>query len=382
MNHAPRARRHRVLVVDDDNVTRTLTQRLLEALGHEVDSARDGHEGLEKLKAGFDLALLDLVMPGMDGFELCERIRQDPNGADVPVIMVTSKATREDRLRAVEAGANDFIAKPVDEAELRIRSASLLKMKDATDALKLYRDHLEELVEERSASLRLTLYDACDAQHQMYLAQLDTVHRLAIVAEYKDRVTARHIERMSEYCATLARGLKLPPDEVELLLHASRMHDVGKIAIPDAILQKSGSLSDDEWTVMRRHPETGAAILGDSTSQVIEAGRVIALHHHEWWNGRGYPYGLSGERISLWGRICAVADVFDAITSERPYKPAFSNEEGLRELHDGRGLHFDPRIVDVFDERLDEIVDVQQRLRDPISAPRATDTRTRGTAAT
>jgi cyclic di-GMP phosphodiesterase len=381
MNRAQRNGRHRVLVVDDDNVSRTLTQRLLEALGHEVVSARDGNEGLENLQAGFDLALLDLMMPGMDGFELCERIRQDPNGADVPVIMVTSKASREDRLRAVEAGANDFIAKPVDEAELRIRSASLLKMKDATDALKLYRDHLEELVEERSASLRLTLYDACDAQHRMYLAQLDTVHRLAIVAEYKDRVTARHIERMSEYCATLARGLKLSSDEVELILHASRMHDVGKIAIPDAILQKSGSLNDEEWTVMRRHPETGAAILGDSTSQVIEAGRVISLHHHEWWDGRGYPQGLSGERISLWGRICAVADVFDAITSERPYKPAFSNEEGLRELRDERGLHFDPRIIDVFLDRFDEVVHVQQRLRDPVNASPASDGGARGTPA-
>jgi len=382
MNHPSRRSRRRVLVVDDDNVTRTLTVRLLEALGHEVDSARDGAEGLAKLKAGVDLVLLDVVMPGMDGFELCEHIRREPNGADVPVIMVTAKASREDRLRAVEAGANDFIAKPVDEAELRIRSASLLKMKEATDALKMYRDHLEELVEERSASLRLTLYDACDAQHRMYLAQLDTVHRLAIVAEYKDRVTARHIERMSEYCATLARGLNLPTDEVELILHASRMHDVGKIAIPDAILQKSGSLSDEEWAVMRQHPETGAAILGNSTSQVLEAGRVISLHHHEWWDGGGYPRGLSGDRIPLWGRICAVADVFDAITSERPYKPAFSNDEGLRVLYDGRGTHFDPAIIDVFAARFDEIRHVQARLRDPINGSTATRVRTHGTSAT
>jgi len=382
MNQPTRNARHRVLVVDDDNVTRTVALRLLEALGHDVESARDAAEGLEKLQLGVDLVLLDVVMPGMDGFELCERIRRDANGADVPIIMVTAKATREDRLRAVEVGANDFIAKPVDEAELRIRSASLLKMKDATDAMKMYRDHLEELVEERSASLRLTLYDACDAQHRMYLAQLDTVHRLAIVAEYKDRVTARHIERMSEYCATLARGMAVPPDEVELILHASRMHDVGKIAIPDAILQKSGSLTNEEWAVMRQHPETGAAILSNSTSQVLEAGRVIALHHHEWWDGRGYPRGLSGRNIPLWGRICAVADVFDAITSERPYKPAFSNDEGLRILHDGRGTHFDPELVDVFVERYDEIRHVQQRLRDPINASTATHVRTRGTSAT
>ena len=337
----------------------------MEGLGHDVVSARDGTEGLARLTPDIDLVLLDVVMPDIDGFEVCSRIRSDGHGADVPVIMVTAMASREDRLRAVEVGANDFIAKPVDEAELRIRSASLLKMKDAQDALKLYRDHLEELVEERSAELRLTLYDACDAQHRTYLAQLDTVERLAVVAEYKDRVTARHIHRMSEYCAVIARGLKLKAEEVELVLHASRMHDVGKIAIPDAVLQKPGPLDATEWDLMRRHPLTGAAILANSASQVLEAGRVIALNHHEKWDGSGYPNGLAGEDIPLWGRICAVADVFDAVTSERPYKVAFSNDESLRIMRAGGGTHFDPRLIDLFFDRLDDILAIQTRLRDP-----------------
>jgi putative two-component system response regulator len=353
-----------VLVIDDDEVTRTIVQMFLEALGHDVESAPDGLEGLAKLGLGVDLVLLDVVMPGLDGFEVCRRIRGDPHGQDVPVIMVTSMASRDDRLRAVEAGANDFIAKPIDETELRVRSASVLKMKDAQDALKSYQAHLEEIVEERTANLRTALEERADAQRRAYLAQLDTVERLAIVAEYKDKVTARHIHRMSEYSAVIARGLKRPPAEVEVILHASRMHDVGKIAVPDAILRKPSSLDGPEWIVMHRHPTIGSIILDNSTSEILQAARVIALSHHERWDGTGYPSGLAGEDIPLWGRICAVADVFDAITSARPYKGACSNEEAVRILREARGTQFDPQVLDVFLEHLDEILAVQSKFRD------------------
>jgi putative two-component system response regulator len=203
-----------------------------------------------------------------------------------------------------------------------------------------------------------------EAQRIAYQAQLETVERLAILAEYKDKVTARHIQRMSEYSAVIARGLKLPPAEVELILHASRMHDVGKIAVPESILRKPSSLDPQEWTVMRQHSTIGSRILDNSSSQILQAGRVIALHHHERWDGAGYPNGLAGSDIPLWGRICAVADVFDAVTSERPYKPAFPNEEALQLLRDGRGTHFDPRVVDVFFECLDEILAIQDRHKD------------------
>ena len=360
------ARRKRVLVIDDDEVTRRITSALVRALGHEAEPARDGIEGLAKLRLDIDLVLLDVVMPAMDGFEVCRRIRRDPHGHDVPVVMVTSQETREDRLLAVEAGANDFIAKPVDETELRVRSASLLKMKDALDALKRSQTELEEIVEQRTASLRHALEEMAQAQRLAYVAQLETVERLAIVAEYKDQVTARHIRRMSEYCAVIARGLRLPPGEVELILHASRMHDVGKIAVPDAILRKPSRLDEPELSIMRRHPTIGAIILDNSSSQVLQAGRVIALCHHERWDGGGYPSGLAGEDIPLWGRICAVADVFDAVTSERPYKPAFPNDEAMRILRDGRGSQFDPRVVDAFFERLEEILAVQAEHSDPV----------------
>ena len=356
--------RRRILVIDDDEGIRGITQMLVEALGHEVEAARDGIEGLAKLQLGVDLVLLDVVMPGLDGFDVCRRIRQDPAGRDVPVIMVTSLATREHRLHAVEAGANDFIAKPVDETELRVRTTSLLKLKATQDELKRYHTHLETMCEERTVSLRKALDQMAAAQRLAYHAQLETVERLAMLAEYKDLVTARHIQRMSEYSAVLARGMKLPPAEVELILHASRMHDVGKVAVPESILRKPAPLDPQEWTVMRQHSAIGGRILDNSSSEILKAGRVIALHHHERWDGRGYPDGLAGNDIPLWGRICAVADVFDAVTSERPYKPAFTNEYALQLLRDGRGKHFDPRVVDVFFECLDEIVAIQDKYKD------------------
>jgi putative two-component system response regulator len=356
--------RKRVLVIDDDEGIRRITQMLVEGLGHDVEAARDGLEGLAKLHLGVDLVLLDVVMPGLDGFDVCRRIRQDPGGRDVPVIMVTTLETKEHRLYAVEAGANDFIAKPVDETELRVRATSLLTMKAAQDEVKRYQTHLETMCEERTASLRKALEHMAEAQRMAYQAQLETVERLAILAEYKDKVTGRHIQRMSEYSAVLARGLKLPPSEVELILHASRMHDVGKIAVPEAILRKPAELDMQEWTVMRQHSAIGSRILENSSSQILQAGRVIALNHHERWDGRGYPAGLAGSDIPLWGRICAVADVFDAVTSERPYKPAFPNDEALEILREGKGKHFDPRVVEVFFECLDDILAIQKKYKD------------------
>ena len=354
----------RILVVDDDQATLAVTVAIIRAEGYDVESATDGIEGLAKLQLGIDLVLCDLVMPGLDGFEVCRRIRRDPIAGDIPIIMVTSMAGRDDRLRAVDAGASDFIGKPIDEAEFRVRAASLLKLKAAQDALKGYQLHLEDLVRQRTASLRLALEQMAEAQRLAYLAQLDTVERLAIVAEYKDTVTARHIERMSHYCAAIARGLNLPPGEVELIQHASRMHDLGKIAVPDVILRKPSGLDSREWHVMRSHAAIGGVILNNSSSELLQAGRVIALSHHERWDGTGYPSGLTGANIPLWGRICAVADTFDAVTSERSYKPAYSNEIAFNILREGQGSQFDPRVVDVFFECLEMILEIQARHRD------------------
>ena len=358
----------RILIVDDEEQNRELLEAMVESLGYEPDVARDGVEALAKLQLDVDLVLLDVMMAGMDGFQVAKRIRRDPRGAEVPIIMVTGLTSREDRLAAVECGANDFISKPFERIELRVRMASLLRMKEAQDALHNHRRELELLVERRTASLRDALQAMVEAQRQAHQAQLDTVERLAIAAEFKDKTTARHIHRMSQYSAIIARGLRLPPGEVESILHASRMHDVGKLGIPDDILRKPASLDQPEQDLMRQHTTIGGRILGNTSSTLLQAGHVIAMSHHEWWDGSGYPNGLSGEGIPLSGRICAVADVFDAVTSVRPYKPAFSNEEAYEILRRERGTHFDPHIVDVFFEHLGEVIEVQSRYRDGIVA--------------
>ena len=350
---------NRILIVEDDDVSRKLCKAMVESLGYEADSARDGIEALAKLKLEFDLVLLDVQLPAMDGYEIARRIRSDPQFAALPIVMVTSLESREDRLRATEAGANDFIAKPIDKTELRIRTNSLLKMKEAQDALKRQQMVLEETVARRTAMLRQTLEDMVEAQRTTHLAQLETIHCLALASEYKDKVTATHIARMSHYSALLARGLHLPPGEIELVFNASPLHDVGKIGIPDAILLKPGKLDADEWVVMKQHTVIGHRILCDSTSPLLQTGGVIALSHHEKWNGSGYPNGIAGENIPLYGRIVAVADAFDALTTERMYKKAFSNEKSYEILREGRGAHFDPKIIDLFFHLLDEVTSIQ-----------------------
>lgn len=355
----------RLLIVDDEAPNRDLLEALAEALGHEPELARDGVEALAKIKLDVDLVLLDVMMPGMDGFEVARRIRQDPDYGDVPIIMVTALTGMEDRLRAVEAGANDFITKPIDKTELRIRTASLLRMKEAQDLVKRHRRELEETVQRRTSALREALSDMAAAQRRTHEAHLDTLQRLVIAAEFKDDDTAIHLQRMSRYAALLAQKLNLPPGEVELIRLASPMHDVGKIGIPEHILLKPGKFTPDEMERMKQHTHIGSRILTGSSSELLKAGEIIALTHHEKWDGSGYPNGLAGEAIPLWGRISAVADVFDALTSPRPYKPAFPNEKAVQMLQEGRAKHFDPALIDLFLNHLDEAVAIQEECRRP-----------------
>ena len=352
----PKKRLQRILVVDDEEPNRDLLKQMIGVFGHEAELAKDGFEALAKLHMNIDLVLLDVVMPGMDGFEVARRIRSTSPTWDIPIIMVTARSGKEDRLRAVEAGANDFIAKPFDMTELKVRTASLLKMKEHQDAIKRYQLELEDTVQRRTADLRRALEEMSAAQKRTHEAYLDTIYRLALVAEYKDQYTGCHIARMSHICAILAGGLKLPPAEVEIIRAASPMHDVGKIGIPDAILLKPGKLTPEEWEVMKQHASIGARILSGSNSEVLHAGEIIALSHHEKWDGSGYPHGWVGEEIPLWGRICAVADVYDAITSERPYKKALSHERALQIMVEERGRHFDPKLLDLFLDNLEEII--------------------------
>jgi len=355
------SRTKRILIVDDEEQNRLLYMSILDELGHEYETAQDGIEALAKLELDIDLVLLDVKMPHMDGFEVARRIRRDRESFDVPIIMITALASREDRIRAVEAGANDFIAKPADLLEIQVRTASLLRMKDAQDELKRHKTELEEMVKRRTDSLRRSLDRVTEAQRRAYAAQIDTIHRLALAAEYKDKKTAAHIRRIGYYCSILGKGMDLSPGEVEIINLASPMHDVGKIGIPDEILLKKSSLTPVEFEIIKSHTTIGSSILQGSSSELLRAGEVIALSHHERWDGTGYPNGIAGDGIPLYGRICAVADNFDALTTKRPYKEAFSNERAIEIIREGSDSHFDPKVVAVFNENLDAILKTRKQ---------------------
>jgi len=351
----------RILIVDDEEGQLRELEDFFKSLGHEIELARDGFEALAKMKLGVDLVLLDVKMPGMDGYEVAKRIRENPAFIDVPVVMVTALDSKEDRLRAVEAGANDFVSKPIDVTELRVRTGFHLKMKEARNTIKRQQWELEERVREKTAALRTALQEVVEAQRKTYEAHLDTIRRLAVVAEHKDKGTAAHIQRVREYCGLLAEGLRLPPGEVELIHHASPMHDVGKVIVAEHILLKPGELDPGEWEIMRQHTVAGGQILTASSSELLQVGERIALSHHERWDGTGYPRGLAGEDIPAAGRICAVADVFDALMSERPYKKAFPAGRALEILREGRGKHFDPRVLDLFLKRRKAFIEIQKK---------------------
>jgi putative two-component system response regulator len=330
-----------ILVVDDDPINRKVLSRYLIGMGHTTVLAESGPEALSLLTPKVDLILSDIVMPEMDGYELVRIIRAEPLWDDIPVVMVTTLGDKEARLEAVQAGAIDYINKPLDELELRIRVAATLRTKEKADEVRRFQSELTSMVEDRTLALRTALM-------KLKEASLDVVHRLCSAAESKDTDTGTHLLRISDYCGAIAARLGLSEEEVELIRHASPMHDIGKIAVPDAVLMKPGPLDETEWQMMRQHPLHGARILSNPTNSLLVAGEQIARTHHERFDGSGYPNGLCGTDIPLFGRICAVADVFDALTTKRPYKEAFPMEQAVKIMVAGRGSHFDPQVLDVF----------------------------------
>jgi len=353
---------HRILVVDDLEPSRRLLGGMVKSLGYEIETAGDGLEALAKLSLDVDLLLLDVLMPGLDGYETARRIRSHADFHDLPIIMVTALDSREDRVRSVEAGASDFIAKPVDRTELRVRLGSQLRLKDAQDELKRNRSELEALVAGKTIALRQTLAEMVIAQREAHAAHLDSIHRLVLAAGFRDHGIATHIHRIGGYVGVLAQALHLPPGEVEILIHASPLHDVGKIAIPDSILLKAGPLTAEERAVMRTHTLIGGRILAGALSKVIQTGEVIALTHHEKWDGSGYPLGLAGEAIPLAGRLCAVVDAFDALTSDRPYREPLGSDQALGAMREDRGRHFDPALFDLFEQSFDRIKSLKSEM--------------------
>jgi putative two-component system response regulator len=347
-----------ILVVDDQPQNIELLEAILSPQGYEIVRAANGEEALEKLSGNkIDLMLLDVMMPGIDGFEVTRRVRQDNKHQLLPIILVTALRETEDKVKGIEAGCDDFISKPIDKTELLARVRSLVKVKAYNDLLSNYRNELESEVTSRTDELKHAL-------EMIKAASLDTIYRLSIASEYKDMDTGAHIKRMSRYSAAVARRMGLAEKDIETILYAAPMHDLGKIGIPDVILMKPARLNPAEWEIMKTHTTIGAKILKGSDAEFIRLGEIIALSHHEKWDGSGYPNSLKGIDIPIAGRITAIADVFDALTSKRPYKEPFSVEDSLVIIGEGRGSHFDPDVVDAFFAIQNEILAIKKEYDD------------------
>ena len=329
----------RILVVDDEERNRRLLVAMLEAEGYSASEAADGAQALELARQNPpDIVLLDVMMPGMDGYEVARALKAAEATRSVPVVMVTALDDRESRLRGLEAGAEEFVTKPVDRNELRIRVRNLLRLKEFSDFLANHNRILESQVKERT--------------HQLVSSYRETIATMTRAASYKDEETGAHVARISFYTVELAKVLGLDDEFCDTMHYASPMHDVGKIAVPDAILGKPGKFEPHEWEIMKTHAALGAKLLRGTDSPYLVMGAEIAGGHHERWDGGGYPLGLKGEAIPLAARIMQICDVYDALRSKRPYKPAFPHEKALEiiTVGDGRTLpsHFDPVVFDAF----------------------------------
>jgi putative two-component system response regulator len=344
-----------ILVVDDYPQNIKLLEAYLVPDGYEIVRAENGEEALGKLHGSqIDLILLDVMMPGMDGFEVTRRVRQDDNNRLLPIILLTALRETEFRVKGIEAGCDDFISKPVDKTELLARVKSLLKVKAYNDLMQNYRKELESEVTTRTEELK-------QASEKIKTASLDTIYRLSMASEYRDKDTGAHIKRMSYYCSAIAHRIGLDENTTAAILYAAPMHDLGKIGIPDKILSKPGKLDSVERDIMKLHTVIGAKILTGSDAELIKLGGIIALSHHEKWDGSGYPNGLKGKAIPIEGRIAAIADVFDALTSRRPYKEPFSLEKSFVIIRRWRESYFDPDVVDAFLDIQEEILTIMAR---------------------
>ena len=355
----------RILVVDDEATMRRLLEKLLRMEGYDVLLASSGEQALtEMLKHGADTVLLDMRMPGMTGLDVCRQIRSNPRSLHTPVVFITAVNDRELRRKGMEAGADDFLSKPFDEVELLARIRNCVRVKRYYDNIEQQKEQLELAVQERTAALNEAVAKLTRSQQDLRNSQEETIYRLARAAEFRDDETGQHLQRMSRYCQLIARRIGLDEATCELLRIASPMHDVGKLGIPDRILLKPGRLTPEEFTIMKGHAEIGYRILVGSDALPLKMAATIAHTHHEKWDGNGYPRGLKGEDIPLHGRIAAIADVFDALTSARPYKPAWSLEDALQLMRTNRGTHFDPTLVDVFFDALPEVLQIRERFVD------------------
>ena len=344
----------KILIVDDREVNLRLLEAMLTPLGHKVYMAHNGKECLDAVvEINPDLILLDVMMPIMDGLATLIHLKSNPATKSIPVIMVTALTELKERINALEKGADDFLSKPINELELKARVNSLLNIKAYHDHLKNHKERLESEVTARTQDLQ-------QAYATIKRTSFETIFRLSRAAEFKDDDTGEHIVRMGHFAGAIARQMGLQDQEIENIFYGAPMHDVGKIATPDAILRKPGKLNAEEWKIMQQHCEQGALILANPETELLTVAETIAISHHEKWDGSGYPKGLAGADIPLAGRITAIADVFDALTSKRPYKEPFSIEKSFAIIRESRGGHFDPAVVDAFFTIEKEILQIKK----------------------
>lgn len=343
---------NRIAIIDDSDINLTLLKHLVIKLGGcEPLLFNESRVGLQWcIDNEPDLVIVDYMMPELDGLGFIEALRAAPGRSELPVLMITANDDKAIRYEALERGATDFLTKPVDTAEFRARAKNMLSLRESQKRMANRNAELAAEVHKATAEIR--------AREQ------ELLFRMSRAAEFRDPETGAHIQRMAHYSALIAARMGLGEAEQDLLLQAAPMHDVGKIGIPDYILLKPGRLTHEEFEVMKNHARLGFELLRGSGSLVLQAGADIALSHHEKYDGSGYPRGLVGADIPLFGRIVAVADVFDALTSERPYKKAWELDRARAFLNEGRGAHFDPLCIDAFEAAWDEVLVVREQFQD------------------
>ena len=333
-----------ILVVDDtpDNIE---VLRWVLQDDYQVMAATNGKKALNIAQGGTrpDMVLLDVMMPDIDGYEVCRQLKSDPRTSKIPVIFLTTRDETENEKMGLEIGAVDYIHKPIKPSIVKVRVQTQLRLYDQSRLL-------ESKVQERTSELHET--------------RLEITQRLARAAEFRDNQTGMHVIRMGHFARLIAQTLDVGDEWADLILHAAPMHDVGKIGIPDKILLKPGRLDPEEWEIMKTHATIGGKIFSEGTSKLMKMSQAIALTHHEKWDGTGYPNGLKGIEIPLEGRIVAVADVFDALTSERPYKKAWPVEDSVALIKEESGRHFDPQVAAAFKKVLPKILEIKDEFSD------------------
>jgi putative two-component system response regulator len=329
-----------ILVVDDSPENIDLLSEVLRD-EYRIRVATSGEKALKIVYSDEppDLILLDIMMPGISGLEICRRLKANPDRRRIPVIFVTAMSSVDDEKRGLETGAVDYITKPISPPIVKARVRTHLALYDQAR-------ELEHMVLQRT--------------HELLITRQQIIRRLGRAAEFKDNETGNHVLRMSHYARLIAHAHGLGEEASDVIFNTAPMHDIGKIGIPDSILLKPGKLDAEEWKVMYQHPIMGAEIIGKHDNELLETARIIALTHHEKWDGSGYPQGLKGEAIPLEGRIVAIADVFDALVSVRPYKTAVPLNEALQYLESQSGLHFDPSLMKAFKKALPEILRIKE----------------------